>query len=157
MLETREEIISALVETFRHFRRSNFGHSGEGGSIRPSEMMALHYLAKHHACGGVPRQADLSAFMGLAPSTVTPLLNSLEERGLIARSHSDADRRVVYIDITNKGDIYLDQIHGGVTNVLGGMVDHLGLDDSRELIRLMGKTIEYFNTLQKPGREKPEV
>lgn len=156
MLETREQVISALVEVFRHFRRTNFKQSAAEMPIRPSEMMVLHYLAKHHAAGGIPRQSDLSAFMGLSPSTVTPLLNALEERRFITRTHSDTDRRVVFIELTKDGDAFLDHVHGEVTGMLGGMVDFLGLEDSRELIRLMEKSMQYFNTLQKPCREKPE-
>ncbi len=154
MLETREQVITALVDRFRRFRRSNI--RPVNASIRPSEMMVLHYLSRHHMMGGIPRQSDLSGFMGLAPSTVTPLLNSLEERGLISRSHSDADRRVVFVELTGDGNAFLDRIHGEMGGMLGGLVDFLGLDDSRELIRLMDRSIQYFDTLQKPCREKPE-
>jgi MarR family transcriptional regulator, organic hydroperoxide resistance regulator len=45
---------------------------------------------------------DLSKRTSLAPTTLTTMLDRLEEKGLIARKKSAKDRRVIWIEATKK-------------------------------------------------------
>ena len=51
---------------------------------------------------GEMKISDLSKKMGLSNSTVSGIVDRLEKQGLIKRTRSDEDRRVVYVDVTDK-------------------------------------------------------
>ena len=52
---------------------------------------------------GEQRQADLIKTLGLDPSTVTKMLQRLEQSGFVTRKPSTADRRTVIVDATRAG------------------------------------------------------
>ncbi len=58
---------------------------------------ALHQVAEH---------------LGLTPPTVSKMINSLVERGLIERPDSAADRRRVELRLTARGTTLIDRVRG---------------------------------------------
>lgn len=51
-----------------------------------------------------PTLTDLARELRLTKPTVTVLADKLAEKGYIKRVHSDNDRRVIYLQINDKGD-----------------------------------------------------
>src|SRR3954467_6204325 len=50
-----------------------------------------------------PSQLDLAGLCGLLPAQVVPVLDKLQERGLVARTRSESDRRRYVVTLTDKG------------------------------------------------------
>src|ERR1700754_2197710 len=50
-----------------------------------------------------PSQLELAGLCGLLPAQVVPVLDKLEERGLVARARSETDRRRYVLRLTDKG------------------------------------------------------
>jgi DNA-binding MarR family transcriptional regulator len=50
-----------------------------------------------------PSQLELAGLCGLLPAQVVPVLDKLEERGLVARTRSETDRRRSVVTLTDKG------------------------------------------------------
>jgi DNA-binding MarR family transcriptional regulator len=50
-----------------------------------------------------PSQLELAGLCGLLPAQVVPVLDKLEERGLVARTRSETDRRRYVVSLTGKG------------------------------------------------------
>lgn len=46
--------------------------------------------------------SDLSQKLGLSNSTVSGIIDRLEKQGLVERTRSTEDRRVVYVSVTSK-------------------------------------------------------
>ena len=59
---------------------------------------------------GEQRQADLIKTLGLDPSTVTKMLQRLEQSGFVARKPSPDDRRAVLVNATHAGQALRDQV-----------------------------------------------
>ncbi|MGW7046129.1 MarR family winged helix-turn-helix transcriptional regulator [Streptomyces avermitilis] len=59
---------------------------------------------------GEQRQADLIKTLGLDPSTVTKMLQRLEQSGFVARKPSPNDRRAVVVSATRAGQALRDQV-----------------------------------------------
>ncbi|WP_137990136.1 MarR family winged helix-turn-helix transcriptional regulator [Streptomyces vilmorinianum] len=89
-------------------------------------------------CGPV-RQSELIKSMGLDPSTVTKMLQRLEQSGYVRRSPDPADRRAVLVEATDGGGA----LRAGVADVWTGLEEHTlaGLTPAEraELTRLLGK------------------
>lgn len=89
--------------------------------------------------------SELGALLQITPAGVTHLLNPLEEMGCIRRLRDSADRRVVLIGLTDKGREIADGLIAGAQEKLGGLIEHLGEEDARTLVRLMLKMIAYLS------------
>src|SRR3954462_241083 len=50
-----------------------------------------------------PSQLELAGLCGLLPAQVVPVLDKLEERGLVVRTRSETDRRRYVVSLTDKG------------------------------------------------------
>ena len=87
---------------------------------------------------------DISNLLQITPAGVTHLLNPLEKQGYIERLPDAKDRRIVRIGLTRRGAEAGKTLVMEAQRQLMGLIDHLGEDDSRVLIRLLGRAIEYF-------------
>ncbi|MFJ8025770.1 MarR family winged helix-turn-helix transcriptional regulator, partial [Streptomyces sp. NPDC096311] len=59
---------------------------------------------------GEQRQADLIKTLGLDPSTVTKMLQRLEQSGFVTRNPSPTDRRAVVVNTTRAGQALRDRV-----------------------------------------------
>jgi DNA-binding MarR family transcriptional regulator len=88
--------------------------------------------------------SEISNLLQITPAGVTHLINPLEDRGFIKRLPNPHDRRIVLIGLTNKGTKTAEAIITDVQRELTGLVNYLGEEDSRDLVRLMTRALEYF-------------
>ncbi|HLA63927.1 MAG TPA: MarR family transcriptional regulator, partial [Rhodothermales bacterium] len=66
------------------------GHASAGGTLTKPELLALGVLGVH----GPSRMGEVAAHLAVGQSAVTPVIDRLEGRGLVARRRSEEDRRV---------------------------------------------------------------
>lgn len=71
--------------------------------LTPRRYLLLLALESLEARQGSATVGDLGATLGLAQGTVTGLLDRAELAGLVVRSPSDADGRVVHVRATGEG------------------------------------------------------
>ncbi|MBH1934842.1 MarR family transcriptional regulator [Streptomyces sp. AV19] len=87
---------------------------------------------------GPQRQTELIKLLGLDPSTVTRMVQRLEQAGLVHRQPDPADRRAVMVETTEQGRA----LRGEVADVWQELEDLTlaGLDthDRAQLTRLLG-------------------
>ena len=85
--------LTLAAEEFRHASANHFG-------LGITETVAMSYLA-----GTGPMSAhDLANAMGLAPSSITSVLDRLAKAGIATRSAVEGDRRAVLVTMTPKGE-----------------------------------------------------
>jgi len=75
------------------------------------------------------------------------LINPLEEAGYIERLQDPNDRRVVLIGLTTLGKELAKKLIAEAHESLIGLVNHLGEEDSKTMIRLMTSTIMFLEAL----------
>ncbi len=143
-MDNQEELVAQLIQTFQHIKR---GHSNMPKMpIRKSEMFTLMQIKI--ACEINPKGIifrDLANVLNLAPPTITPLINNLVKQAYVERMRSEADRRVVYIRLTDKGMRFLDKSELHFNAGVLALVKHLGEEDTKELIRIVGKASAFMN------------
>lgn len=89
---------------------------------------------------------DIGKLLYLDSGTLTPMLKKMEKAGLITRSRSKEDERVVIITITQKGE----ELHDAASEIPIKMSQCVKIDseEAQQLYTLLNKMIENFNTLQ---------
>ena len=94
---------SKLYRDFMHVSHIlRHGHGDPALKVAPGQQRVLSTLAEAGEKGRLS-QRDLGAQMGLSPAALSELLSKLEERELIERERSEADRRVTLVSLSSKG------------------------------------------------------
>ncbi len=107
-----------------------------GAAPTPAQMGVLQALMSDQG-GMTPRK--LSGCLHVTPATVTGNLNALEEEGLIERTRSGDDRRVVHICVTDRGRERVKRWRAIFEAELQKYFAPLDDDDLRQLSSLLAK------------------
>jgi DNA-binding MarR family transcriptional regulator len=122
------------------------------GDLTRSQCELLVLLTLHREEGqSALTVTEISNVLLITPAGVTHLVTSLEAMGYIKREQSPDDRRVVHIDLTGKGVRLAHLLMNDIEDQLAGLVENLGEDNSRILIRLLSRVNHYFaSTIEEP-------
>lgn len=88
-------VIKILKHVGEAIKQNTHGHFRELNITGPQGML-IGTLAHF----GEMKVSDLSEKLGLSNSTVSGILDRLETQGLVERTRSKEDRRVVYVNVT---------------------------------------------------------
>ena len=94
-LEAAIQALRAVIQATQTFRR-HFAHHHD---LTMSDTMAMSHLA----AAGSLNAGELAQRTGLAPSSVTTLLDRLERLGLATRTNLSSDRRALRVTLTDAG------------------------------------------------------
>jgi DNA-binding MarR family transcriptional regulator len=92
--------------------------------LTPSQLSTLSSVGK----SGPVRLGDLAAAERIAPSTLTRLVNVLEERGYLLRQPAPDDARAYLVTVTESGNEALARIRDEATSLLTEMMKTLPAD-----------------------------
>jgi DNA-binding MarR family transcriptional regulator len=82
--------------------------------LTPSQLSTLSSVGK----SGPVRLGDLAAAERIAPSTLTRLVNVLEDRGYLLRKPAPDDARAYLVTVTDSGNEVLERIRDEATSLL---------------------------------------
>ncbi|WP_020206932.1 MULTISPECIES: MarR family winged helix-turn-helix transcriptional regulator [Cupriavidus] len=82
---------------------------------------------------------ELSKLLVIDTGLMTRMLDKLEQKGLLARSRSIEDRRVVNLELTDKGRVVAERIPEIAPEVLNARLKDFSKAEFEELLRLLDK------------------
>ncbi|MEO8206541.1 MAG: MarR family transcriptional regulator [Chthoniobacterales bacterium] len=85
------------------------------------------------------KSSDIAAELAVSKATVTGLLDSLERDGLIERIASKEDRRIIFVQLSNKGKKLLDTVAPGYFKSVSEMTGILDEKERRQVVASMQK------------------
>jgi DNA-binding MarR family transcriptional regulator len=91
------EVVQLMKKVMSKIKQKVGNHFKEMNLTGPQGIL-MGTLAHH----GEMKVSDLSEKLGLSNSTVSGVLDRLENQGLVERTRSKEDRRVVYIKVTEE-------------------------------------------------------
>lgn len=107
--------------------------------------------------GGEASVAELREATGLSGARVSNICTSLEDKGLIERSHRDKDRRRVTVELTEAGRELAEEKMDFARLVIGDFLWDLGEEDSRELVALLDRVLTVIEKRHgRPLQASPE-
>src|SRR5262245_30487002 len=83
--------------------------------------------------------SSLSERIRAQNSTVTGIIDRMEREGLVQRERSTADRRVVFIRLTDKGARLAQKIEVEPMEIFRAALSSLSQADAKELLRILTK------------------
>jgi DNA-binding MarR family transcriptional regulator len=142
--KTSTDLTQELFQLMKQFPRPKLKQSSIDG-LTQSEyellVMLVITLDKDKTASTV---TEISNLLKITPAGVTHLINPLEQAGYIERLQDPNDRRIVRIGLTSKGTQVAEALISEVQENLIGLINYLGEEDSKTLIRLLSKAIEFF-------------
>lgn len=103
------------------------------------ELYVLNYLDKH---SGTAYPKDISREMQVSTARIATILGQMERKGWIERTADTEDTRQVIVSLTQQGTDFLRSKEEEIINSVVSMLENLGEDDSRELLRIQRKTLK---------------
>ncbi len=121
-------------------------------ALSRGEFFMLHkisHLVEKEQNNPGAKISKLSKATDMSKPAVSQMLNSLENKGFIERILTKEDRRVVYVNLTEKGTKVLKKAHTEMDNLLRQMLEELGPEDTAELTRIADKLFKILEKIKK--------
>jgi DNA-binding MarR family transcriptional regulator len=115
----------------RMYRAFDGGMSACGLTLARTKVLARLQL------GGPARPSVLAAEFGVAPRTITELVDILERDGLVARKADPTDRRALLVTLTGQGKAALAVAGATRTRLMKQVFGALEADDRATMARLL--------------------
>jgi len=103
----------------------------------PTLTRSQFYLLRQLSRQGRMTISDLSAWMNVRQPTLTPMINRLEDSGLVIRLKDDKDRRMVRISLTEKGRQITESAEESWRELINRHLSELSAEDRGALIVLL--------------------
>lgn len=114
-------------------------HSIPLPGLSKNEMCMMKIIS---GSGGRVAVSHIAAKMRASPPLVSRTLRSLDEKGCIARSVPQENRRQIIISLTEDGISAMNAADQAVADFLGEVASEAGEDNAREFFRLMKLVLE---------------
>ena len=115
----------------RMYRAFDGGMSACGLTLARTKVLARLQL------GGPARPSMLATEFGVAPRTITELVDTLERDGLVARKADPTDRRALLVTLTGEGEAALAVASATRTRLMKQVFGALEADDRATMARLL--------------------
>lgn len=90
---------------------------------------------------------EISANLGIAKPNITPLLDTLNERGVLERCRSDKDRRIVNVRLLPEGRALAEQVKKSIAGQVGEWPKGFSYSDIKRLNNALSYLIEMAHAL----------
>jgi DNA-binding MarR family transcriptional regulator len=115
---------------------------------RPGQPSYAQLSLLHGLSGDSARSArELADHVDLTAGTVTQMLESLEAAGLVKRTRSEDDRRVVLSSLTERGAAVLAERHARMEPRWQAAVAEFSDAELASAARVLNRLADYFDTL----------
>ena len=94
--------------------------------------------------------SDIKGKLDVSMPAISQTLSSLEKKELIRREVAQQDRRKVTVLLTPLGEDVLNKVKNHANDMVDEIINHLGEEDTKELIRIFGRMNEIANDLYQP-------
>lgn len=137
-----DRILETLVYLYTESRRVTKEVARQHGLTGP-QVTAIKVLENF----GALSLTDLSARMSATNSTMTGIADRMERDGLVERIRSETDRRVVQIELTEKGRALAAQIPVASMALFADALRSLDERDRRDLTRILRRLTDKVTEL----------
>lgn len=120
-----------------------------------SVLMALWGCSQRHGHTTTLSPAALAERTGVTRATMTGLVDTLERDGLVRRAPDTADRRMMTVELTARGERKLLKLLPDHFRLMAWLMDPLSEPERKTLVRLLTKLLRRAG--ENDGRPAPET
>ncbi|MFD0587494.1 MarR family winged helix-turn-helix transcriptional regulator [Paenibacillus sp. GCM10027627] len=105
--------------------------------ITGTQMYMLHYIWVSKRC----RITELAEKLDVKPSAVTVMIDRLAKSGYVQRVHDSADRRVIWVELTEAGLVILEEAQSLREEIIGAYMERLEPEEGRIATEVLEKMV----------------
>lgn len=136
-MKNNENQKSSLTELLFIFRRNilkNIKKEGLKNDLTFSQLEVMYLVGSHNK----QTMTDISNHLEIKPPSTTEIIFELEKKGLVKRKSSKEDRRIVFIELTDKSKkLYISMLKQKDL-IFKKMISKLNDKDKKTLKRIIG-------------------
>ncbi len=129
-----KKLAKEVLEYFQAFGKRQFKNAEKR---MHGELAVLMYLQDKESS-----PTEISNHFNISTARAANILNTLEDKKLIVRTHSVDDRRKVKVEITKSGNKHASDSYSNMINEVVELFDSLGEPDTLEFVRIMKRISE---------------
>jgi MarR family 2-MHQ and catechol resistance regulon transcriptional repressor len=133
-IELNLEVAFTYASLMAAFTRA-LARVGEARAPGRTRILRLLYLSEHER---LP-QHEIGRQLGVTSANVTYLIDGMEKEGLVRRVVNPQDRRVTFIELTEKGDELASRLVPLVGEFMNGMCQDLSEAEKRHFIDFLAR------------------
>jgi DNA-binding MarR family transcriptional regulator len=115
----------------------------EDAEVAPLEMTAAQYIVLCSLWSRDPYpSAQICKDLSYDPGAMTRMIDRLEAKGLVQRRRCTEDRRLVNLELTEKGQAVMPKMRACAVRNLNRMLRGFSVDEAHMLERLLARLIE---------------
>lgn len=103
------------------------------------QLIALKYIQAKK-----PLMKDIAGYLSITPPSATSLINNLLKSKLITRVADKKDRRIVRIEITKQGSLFIKKHMSAMSNRMRKGLESLTLKEQEQMSKILTKLIEAY-------------
>ncbi len=130
-----ENLRSAVDALTRAYKISDKPGTCETAKLNPSDMQALLYITRNPGCIA----NDVACFLGVVPTTASTILDRLSKSGLISRSRTEENRRIIKLAPTEEGTRTAAALVAEQEGQCEEMLSRLDAEERDEFVALIAK------------------
>ena len=147
MTKKEDQTIQELIQTFTQLDKLDWEKKTIEG-FKPSEIRVLTCIKQKIKSTCEIKVSEISKHLNVRMPSVTPILNKLEQDGLITRRIDEHDRRVILVSLTAEGESVADVALRQLYEIFASLQESIGSEDSQELIRILTNVYQFFKEKQ---------
>jgi DNA-binding MarR family transcriptional regulator len=152
---TREEALAELSSTFKGaiaaVRRLRGRDTQRPGELSFAQYHLLYWLSE----SGELSAGDLAVKADLAPATVTQMLDGLVAMGLVERTRSERDRRVVTSVLTERGRTLITERRSRLEQRWHDALDGFDAAELATATAVIERLRAFYESLDEEARARP--
>lgn len=134
---------STLVERLEHafslaVRKLAADLAKEEIGLTKPQFFILNLLSKREKC----TVSELADEMFVKPSAITTMIDRLYKSGFVLRERDEEDRRVVYVQLSEKGKEMLEHARAERRKIIERYLKQLQPDELEQFVRIIEKIVE---------------
>ncbi|PSL43276.1 MarR family transcriptional regulator [Salsuginibacillus halophilus] len=140
------ELVDQTLFILPHLSKKLFEpiHRNEASELHQTHFHILHLVSEHPML----KISEIAAKLAVKKPNLTPLLNTLTEKGFISRKKDEHDGRVMYITLTETGRRFLDEKKGELQIKVADRLASLSAEDQAKLGRAVADMHEVISKLE---------
>lgn len=108
-----------------------------GQQVTGTQMYMLHYIRESGKC----RLTELAEKLDVKPSAVTVMIDRLQKAGYVLRSNDTADRRVIFVELTEDGCDMLKKAQQIREDIIGSYLSQFDAEEARIATEVLEKMV----------------
>jgi DNA-binding MarR family transcriptional regulator len=127
------QVADLLYRLMKRLRRAQAQRLAPAG-LTPAQERALRMISRS---AGPPRMTELADELGIVPRSLTNVIDSLEEAGLVRREIDPRNRRAILLHLTERGAAIRDEMRSARRAAAEELLAPLSDADRQTLTRLL--------------------